>query len=61
MHTEPNGLLQCGKCHHCSHFSVPIVEKIVWFDIPVNDTKLVDVPQGLQQVIDIQPDLFEAQ
>ena len=24
-------------------FAVPIVEKIVWFDVPMNDAKLVDV------------------
>ena len=44
-----------------SHFAVPVVEEIVWFDVSVNDTKLMDVPEGLQQVIDVQTDLFKAQ
>lgn len=46
---------------HYSHFTAPVVEKIVGFDVSVNDTKLVDVSQGLQQVIDVQPHLFKAQ
>lgn len=45
----------------CSHFAAPVVEEVVWFDVSVNDTKLVDVSQGLQQVIDVQTDLFKAQ
>lgn len=44
-----------------SHFAAPVVEEIVWFDVSVNDTKLVDMSQSLQQVIDVQTDLFEAQ
>lgn len=44
-----------------SHFTLPVVEEIVWFDVSVNDTKLVDMSQGFQQVIDVQPDLFKAQ
>lgn len=46
---------------HYSHSAVPVVEEIVWFDVSVNDTKLVDVSQGRQQVIDVQTDFFEAQ
>lgn len=46
---------------NCSQFAASIVEKIIWFDISVNDTKLVDVSEGLQQVIDVKPDLFKAQ
>lgn len=44
-----------------SQFGAPVVEEIVGFDVSVNDTKLVDVSQGPQQVIDVETDLFEAQ
>ena len=37
----------------------PVVKEIVRLDVSVNDTKLVDVSQGLQQVIDVQTNLFE--
>lgn len=53
-------IIQLHLCDY-SHFVVSVVEEIVWFDVSVNDTKLVDVSQGRQQVIDVQTNLFEAQ
>lgn len=47
------------KCYD-SHSAAPVVEEIVWFDVPVNDTKLMDVSQSLQQVVDVQTNLFKA-
>jgi len=44
-----------------SRFAVPVVEEVVWFDVSVNDPKLVDVSQGRQQPIDVQTDFFKAQ
>lgn len=43
-----------------SLFVAPVIEEIVWFDVSVNDSKLVDVSQGLQQVIDVESNLFKA-
>lgn len=43
-----------------SHFFAPVIKEIVWFDVSVNDSKLVDVSQSLQQVVDIESDFFEA-
>lgn len=42
------------------HFLAPVVEEIVWFNVSVNDSKLVDVSQSLQQVVDVEADFFEA-
>lgn len=43
-----------------SLFVAPVIEEIVWFDVSVNNSKLVDVFQGLQQVIDVESNLFKA-
>lgn len=43
-----------------SLFVAPVIEEIVWFDVSVDDSKLVDVSQGLQQVIDVESNLFKA-
>lgn len=43
------------------HSVLPVVEEIVWLDVPMDDPKLMDVFQGFQQVVDVQADLFEAQ
>lgn len=39
----------------------PAVEEIVWFNVSVNDAKLVDVFQRFQQMIDVQTHLFKGQ
>lgn len=43
------------------HSVLPVVEEIVWLDVPMDDPKLMDVFQGFQQVVDVQTDLFVAQ
>lgn len=44
-----------------SHLGFPVVEEIVGFDVPMDDTKLMNVVQGLQQMIDVETDLLKAQ
>lgn len=41
-------------------FFAPVIEEIVWFNVSVNDSKLVDVSQSLQQVVDVEADFFKA-
>lgn len=43
-----------------SHFFAPVIEEIVWFDVSVNDSKLVDVSQSFQQVVDVEANFFKA-
>lgn len=47
-------------CAHL-HSAPPVVQEVVGLDVPVNDAKLMDVSERLQQVIDVQTDLGEAQ
>lgn len=46
--------------NHYSRFAASVVEEIVWFNVSVNDTKLVDVLQGPQKVVDVQSDFLKA-
>lgn len=55
VHTKVTELYQHSR------FVVPVVEEVVGFDVPVNNSKLVDVTQGLQQVVDVLMHLLKAQ
>lgn len=55
-----NGLSPTNNEEPYLRFVVPVIEEIVWFNVSVNDSKLVDVSQSLQQVVDVEPDFFKA-
>lgn len=55
-----NGLSPTNSEEPYLRFVVPVIEEIVWFNVSVNDSKLVDVSQSLQQVVDVEPDFFKA-